>query len=148
MEQARRDLQMAKKLDGIVQAKATLVDGRFDTAQAPLAYLQAFQAYGLALQEEGVVELTERIRGSDIKQELVNALDDWAFLEPSDLVRKLTAVASRDRPVSLARPGSGCGREAGCDYVGPPGKGSTGSGAVHCRSPGGVGRAAFGHAPG
>ena len=98
LQQAQRDLPMAEKLDGICQAKVTIVDERFNTAQAPPAYAREFSAYGLAISDGSVTELAERIRGSEIKQELIDALDDWIFLEPSELVGKLAAVASAADP--------------------------------------------------
>jgi serine/threonine-protein kinase len=98
LAQSWRDTRMAQTLDRIAQAKATIVDGRFDTAQAPPAYALAFRNYGLAIRDESVAELARRIRDSELEQELVDALDDWIFLEPSDLVQKLVAVASAVDP--------------------------------------------------
>src|SRR5262249_40095473 len=98
LEQSRRDLLMVQTLDEIGQATATIVQGKFDTARAAPAYAQAFRRYGLAFQDDSVAELAERIRGSEIKQELVDALDDWIFLEPSILVLKLASVASAVDP--------------------------------------------------
>ena len=100
LEQSRRDLRMAETLDGISQAKATLTDGQFDPARVPPAYAQAFHSYGLAIRDESVAELAKGIGGSEIKQELLDALDDWIFLERSDLVGKLAAVASAADPAS------------------------------------------------
>jgi serine/threonine-protein kinase len=99
LEQARRDLRMAETLDGIAQAKATIIDGQFANSHASIAYAQAFHDHGLALHENSVAELAQRIGGSEIKRELVDALHDWIFAEPSPpLVGKLAAVASAADP--------------------------------------------------
>jgi serine/threonine-protein kinase len=98
LESARRDLQVAQTLDDVAQEKALITDGQVAPTRAARDYERAFRNYGLAVRDEGVSEVAERIRGSDLQQELLNALDDWIFLEPSDLAGKLAAVASAADP--------------------------------------------------
>lgn len=96
---ARQDLHMAAELDQIRQAKATIKDGKLDSASAPPAYARAFGTYGLAIADNNVEESAARISASKMKQELVDALDDWAFIEPDRLARdRLTAVARQVDP--------------------------------------------------
>jgi serine/threonine-protein kinase len=98
LEQSRRDLLMVETLDAIAQDKAMLTAKGPNPTRIVLAYDTAFRKYGLAVRDESVAELVERIRGSEISQELVNALDDWLFQEPGGLVEKLAAVASAADP--------------------------------------------------
>jgi serine/threonine-protein kinase len=99
VECARRDLRTAAELDRILQASATVVDGNLDEASAPPAYARAFRDYGHVVSEGDPTELAGRIRASEIKQELVDALDHWAFLEPDEATRmRLTAVARAADP--------------------------------------------------
>jgi eukaryotic-like serine/threonine-protein kinase len=99
VDEARRDLRMAAELDRILQAIATLVDGDLDRASAPPAFMRAFREYGLAVTEGDPVDLARRIRTSEIKQEMVDALDHWALWEPDEAIRlRLAAVARAADP--------------------------------------------------
>jgi serine/threonine-protein kinase len=78
LEQAQADLDLANRLDGIRQKRATLVDGQLDDRSADQDYEAAFRAAGLWREGEGEEVVSARIRGSAIQAELVAALDDWA----------------------------------------------------------------------
>src|SRR5262249_13565905 len=99
VKRARRDLGMAAELDRIRQAISTIVGENLDEASGPPAYMRAFRQYKLDLSAGDAKELAERIRATEIKQELVDALDHWAFLEPDEAIRvRLTAVAQAADP--------------------------------------------------
>jgi serine/threonine-protein kinase len=101
--QAQADLGLAAALDAIRLDKATIVDGKLNTAAAPPAYRAAFQKHGLDVVGD-VAALAERIGCSAIKQQLLDALDDWAFEEPDrQLQGQLLALARRADPDPLWR---------------------------------------------
>jgi tetratricopeptide (TPR) repeat protein len=107
---ARRDLRMAAELDRIRQLKDTILEFR-DKAVAPpayvkapsdqgfkapaaAAYVKAFREHGLAILEADLNDLVQRVRDSPIKQQILVALDHWAFLEPAAAIRqRLIAIA-------------------------------------------------------
>jgi tetratricopeptide (TPR) repeat protein/tRNA A-37 threonylcarbamoyl transferase component Bud32 len=82
LDQARRDLDLVARLDAIRLKRATLVEGRFDTATAAPAYAAAFQEAGLGAVGEDTQQVAARVRGSAVRAELVAALDDWAAFQP------------------------------------------------------------------
>jgi serine/threonine-protein kinase len=94
LEQAQKDLGMAKKLDAIRLDKATLVAGKLGTKWAAPRYAAAFQVYGLDVGADPVAKLARRIAGAPIKEQLVAALDDWAWgAKTRRTARRLLAIA-------------------------------------------------------
>lgn len=98
--QARRDLQFVEKLDHIRFRKwlwnANGRDrGEFATALAPPAYRRAFSAYNFDLTALTPVDAAARINKSDVRDELLTAVIDWALYEPD--------AAFRDRLLDVAR---------------------------------------------
>ena len=54
---------------------------RWDNQKADQAYAAAFAAFGLDLQAQDTLTALRRIQDSDIRKNLVRALDHWAFLK-------------------------------------------------------------------
>jgi tetratricopeptide (TPR) repeat protein len=98
LHETRKNLAMVRELDTIRLEKVTLVDGKYDFAKAAPAYAAAFRNYGLDLRaDEGA--LARRIRSSGIKEQLVAALDDWAYVTPDrQTCQRLLAIARRADP--------------------------------------------------
>jgi serine/threonine-protein kinase len=78
LEQAVADLELAHDLDGIRQRRATLVDNDLADRSADRDYEVAFRAVGLWQEGDREEVVAARVRDSDIRAELVAALDDWA----------------------------------------------------------------------
>jgi eukaryotic-like serine/threonine-protein kinase len=81
LAQDDRDRLLAVRLEKIRMDKATIVNGKFDFGRAAEEYPKAFAGAGLAIAGENVADVAARIAGSPIKEVLVAALDDWAFVE-------------------------------------------------------------------
>jgi serine/threonine-protein kinase len=91
---ARRDLRTAAELDRIRQLKETIAEKSGYEAPVHPAYVRAFRDHGLAILDGDLGDLGQRIRDSEIKPQLIVALDHWAFLEPDEaLQERLTALA-------------------------------------------------------
>jgi serine/threonine-protein kinase len=91
---ARRDLRMAEELDRIRQVKETIFETSLHEEPIPPAYVKAFRDYGLDVPDADLADLTRRVGDSEIKQQLIVALDHWAFLEPDAAIQeRLTAIA-------------------------------------------------------
>jgi serine/threonine protein kinase/Flp pilus assembly protein TadD len=96
LKQTRADLELAARLEDIRVERATYVEGDFTANAAVEHYAAAFAAAGLAYTDEGTAE---RIRRSDIREQLVAALDDWALASSNALLRwQLTWLASSVDP--------------------------------------------------
>ncbi len=82
VNQARRDQEFVARLDAIRLNRAAVVDGNFDKrfnkAQADREYEVAFHEAGLAEVHDDVEVAAARVEASNIRQALVDALDDWA----------------------------------------------------------------------
>jgi serine/threonine protein kinase len=100
--QARGDLALADRLESIGLERTNHVAGDFKYEVLANEYEQAFRKAGLALNDTNQAELAIQIRGSAIKDQLVAALDDWAFvafiLKNEDLCRRLLALARATDP--------------------------------------------------
>jgi serine/threonine protein kinase/Tfp pilus assembly protein PilF len=77
--QVRADLEMLAKIEQAKLDRTVVRGNRFDTQAADRAYRAAFEGYGLPVLELQPQEAAERIATSAIAQELVAALDDWAW---------------------------------------------------------------------
>jgi serine/threonine-protein kinase len=82
LEAATRDLELVSRLDAIGLNRVALVEGRFprtfDGAQADAAYTAAFREAGLGSFGDDSLNVSMRIKNSNVKAALVAALDDWA----------------------------------------------------------------------
>ena len=100
VERARGDLRLAERLDRIREDKALIADGKVNRASAPPAYEKAFREHGLAVLQDEREPLARLIAAAPIEEELVAALDDWAFEETDEAKRarlwKLTAAVRKE----------------------------------------------------
>jgi tetratricopeptide (TPR) repeat protein len=82
LDRAERDLAFAERLIDIqtnyVDAAGTGASNRPDTDQANREYEAAFQEAGLVSVGEAPALAAERIRATNIRRAIVDALDDWA----------------------------------------------------------------------
>jgi tetratricopeptide (TPR) repeat protein/tRNA A-37 threonylcarbamoyl transferase component Bud32 len=96
------DRLLAVRLERIRMDRAAVVENDFDYASAAREYPKAFAEAGLAIPEGETEALRARIRSSRIKEQLVGALDDWAFVAyragKEELAEKLLATARRATP--------------------------------------------------
>jgi tetratricopeptide (TPR) repeat protein len=74
------DYRLALRLEKIRLDRATWVEGKFDYAQAEREYPKAFQQAGLAMVPGRQKEVAALIQQSAIKEQLLAALDDWAWV--------------------------------------------------------------------
>jgi tetratricopeptide (TPR) repeat protein len=77
LEQARKELDLADRLDAVRLQKATIVENKIDYAGADRAYAAAFREVGLG-DEGSPEEVAARIRASGVCSALVAVMDDWA----------------------------------------------------------------------
>jgi predicted ribosomally synthesized peptide with SipW-like signal peptide len=105
VEQARRDLAFVVLLDDIRYRKWTWITqpggkGMFNPKVAAPEYRRAFAETGLDLTILDPAQAASQIAASDVKAELVAAVDDWALLEPEPAIRDRLLDVAR-----LAEPG-------------------------------------------
>jgi tetratricopeptide (TPR) repeat protein/serine/threonine protein kinase len=96
------DYGLALRLEKIRLDKATWVEGKFDDAQAEREYPKAFHEAGLDMTPGRHNEIAALIKQSHIKEQLLVALDDWAWVahcskEPN-LTGRLLEVARLTDP--------------------------------------------------
>jgi Flp pilus assembly protein TadD/serine/threonine protein kinase len=75
----RKDLHMADQLQEARLRTADIRDGHFDWAATDEAYATAFREYGLDVDPLDPETAAQQIRARPIRQQLVAALDDWAY---------------------------------------------------------------------
>src|SRR5262249_31612787 len=94
------DYDLALRLEKIRMDRATWVEGGFDHRKAADEYPKAFA--GLAVLNDDPVAVAARLGSSPIKDQLVAALDDWAWvaflLHKEELAEQLLAVARQAAP--------------------------------------------------
>jgi tetratricopeptide (TPR) repeat protein len=102
LAQDDRDRLLAVRLEKIRMDRATWVDGKFNFRRAAEEYPKAFAGAGLAITGENLAHVAARIAGSSIKEELVAALDDWAYvggwLRTKRVPEQVLAVARQAAP--------------------------------------------------
>jgi predicted ribosomally synthesized peptide with SipW-like signal peptide len=102
IEQARADLRFAERLNRISEDKALIVEGKLNNASAPPAYAKAFAEHGLRVLATDPDQLARRIVASPLREEMIAALDDWAFTERDASKRsrlwRLTAAVKPGEP--------------------------------------------------
>ncbi len=93
------DFKLAQRLEQIHLDTATLVEGKFDYTRAEPEYLAAFQMAGLDIAPGQQKNVAELIRQSPIKDQLLAALDHWAWVahrnKRPELTGRLLEVARR-----------------------------------------------------
>jgi serine/threonine protein kinase/Flp pilus assembly protein TadD len=96
---ARQDLDLVARLDAVRLKRATLSQGRIDIATPGREYAAVFQEAGLGPRDNDAGEVAARVRSSAVRQELVAALDDWAYcLGRGKRLDWVLAVARRADP--------------------------------------------------
>jgi serine/threonine protein kinase/tetratricopeptide (TPR) repeat protein len=80
INQGSRDLAMAKRLDDIRIDRARTVGGIIDNLATQDAYLAAFATYGVGGPDETPEIVASRIRASNIRWALIDAVDAWSSL--------------------------------------------------------------------
>ena len=104
LDRARRELQLAPRLEAIHMTRLTLVEGRFNypaevrfnNAQADRGYEVAFREAGLGEVKQDPSSVAARVKASAIRGTLVAALDDWAVcVQKKDRQDWLLEVARR-----------------------------------------------------
>jgi hypothetical protein len=99
LRQDQQDLDLAGRLERLRLQKAIAREGSSPPVPAASQYAAALRSYGLDLAGDRVGQLSAKIEGRTIKEQLVAALDDWAAEEPDERVRaRLLAVARRADP--------------------------------------------------
>jgi tetratricopeptide (TPR) repeat protein/predicted Ser/Thr protein kinase len=74
-----KDRQMIAELDGVRLRQAEVTEWRSDTPGSSPRYAEAFRRYGLDVEALPAAEAARRVRGSAIREELLAALDQWAW---------------------------------------------------------------------
>src|SRR5262249_47004414 len=96
LAQARRERQLAERLDAIHLNRAAVVKGRFDARpnaeRADRQYEAAFREAGFGRVGDDRAAVAARIEASTVRDELVAALDDWAVC-----ARRAAADQNRER---------------------------------------------------
>lgn len=99
MKQAGVDIDLAERLDTARLQALSIVEGSVDTSKAEALYASAFEEAGLGRSVEDVGVVVAAVRASNIRAELVAALDDWASITPDATRREwLLEVARRADP--------------------------------------------------
>ncbi|MBN9117816.1 MAG: tetratricopeptide repeat protein [Planctomycetes bacterium] len=98
VERARADLAFVVRLDDIRFRKWLWVPGdggtgHFNEEAAPPEYRRAFAEHGSDLARTDPAEAARRIAASEVRAELVAAVDDWALYEPDAAWADGAAVA-------------------------------------------------------
>ena len=88
VQQWHQDLSMVLRLDRIRLEQAALKDEWWDHAGADPAYRTAFRDYGIDVLNLDAAVAGARVRASAIRQHLIAALDDWAFVIPPQHKRR------------------------------------------------------------
>ncbi len=96
LEQGRRDLEMVARLDTIL-AGITMIERSDYQETSDAAYAEAFRSHGMGRTDEAAEVVASRIRTSNIRGALVDALDGWSVPLAKKTERKawLLEVARR-----------------------------------------------------
>jgi serine/threonine-protein kinase len=102
LERALADVALVGELDAIRLRNATIVEGRLDFAGADREYGEVFARRGLGREGEDTSVVGTRVCDSAVKEQLLAALDDWAFATRNHPRRAwLMGVARRADPHPL-----------------------------------------------
>jgi serine/threonine-protein kinase len=80
LEGALSDADLVIDLEAVRLKRATWVEGAFDDAGADREYAEVFQRHGLGAEGDDSQAVASRVRGSSVREQLLGALDDWAFV--------------------------------------------------------------------
>ncbi len=95
VDQVRRDVDMAARLEAIRLDRAAVKDEEFDVKGTALRYGEAFRDYGVAVDKLDPEEAAARIKVSEIREQLVAALDVWLISTPRGKQKRLLDVVVR-----------------------------------------------------
>jgi serine/threonine-protein kinase len=99
VDQARRDLELVAELDAIRLARAVSTGGIISVLKSDAAYEAAFHKAGLGELQDDPQVVASRIKASNIRRALLDALDDWiASTSSQRRLNWLVAVARRADP--------------------------------------------------
>jgi serine/threonine-protein kinase len=100
---ARADLRLVGRLDAARLKASAQAGDHFDFAAAEKAYAAAFREWKLGRPGDEVAAVADRIRRSAVREQIVAALDGWAWMTAEEGRRAwLLAVARRADPDSPA----------------------------------------------
>jgi serine/threonine-protein kinase len=99
LQRSQANLALATRLDVISQKRTAWVEGQFDSRSADRDYEIAFREAGLGAETEDAETVGARVRDSEISEQLIAALDDWAIAAGNPKRRSwLLEVARRADP--------------------------------------------------
>jgi serine/threonine-protein kinase len=99
LNRARANLRLVRALDAARLKGATAVADKYDFAGAAQDYAAAFREAGLGPEREAAAQVAALVRDSAVKEQLVAALDDWAYVTDDPGRRAwLLAVARQADP--------------------------------------------------
>jgi serine/threonine-protein kinase len=84
MEQEARTRRTLARLDEILLLKAEVRDGAFDMMRAVPEYEALFNELDIRPLQRPIDDAARMVRESPIREDLITALDDWAFLRSVD----------------------------------------------------------------
>ena len=93
LDRVRRDSDLVTALDAIRLNHTLSASRAVDGDAVDRAYRAAFEGAGLTAPGDRAEAVAARIRGSDVRDALVSAVDDWAFYVGGDRHAWLLAVA-------------------------------------------------------
>ncbi len=96
LKQAKDDLELARKLDGVRQRVATRAKGKWGAVRMQAEYPEVLARHGLDVLKGNPAELAETIRKSAVRENIVAALDDWAWTQ-TDRQRALRLLELANR---------------------------------------------------
>jgi tetratricopeptide (TPR) repeat protein len=103
VKQAWADLDLAERLDAARVQASLLVRGRYGPAGAEPLYRLAFAEAGLGREGDDIEAVATRVQASELRTEIVDALDDWAGIAPSRAWRAWLLAVAREADVDVSR---------------------------------------------
>jgi serine/threonine-protein kinase len=103
VKQAWADLDLAERLDAARVQASLLVRGRYGPAGAEPLYASAFAEAGLGRGGDDIKAMATRVQASELRTEIVDALDDWAGIAPSRARRIWLLAVAREADPDLSR---------------------------------------------
>jgi tetratricopeptide (TPR) repeat protein len=88
-----KDLQMVERLEQVAEGQLMELDGFWDHAGADSLYEAAFREYGIDVTRSEVADAANRVQASAIAEQLMSALDDWAWVSRRNTSRCETVRA-------------------------------------------------------
>jgi tetratricopeptide (TPR) repeat protein len=99
LEKTRADASLVAELEAVRLRKAAWVERHYDVASAERGYAEVFRKHGLGIEGDDTRAFARRVSDSAVKEQLLSALDDWAFTTNDKKRRSwLMEVARRADP--------------------------------------------------